>query len=108
MVLLEADAVGPEACVAAPGAHAAAAVAYCAEVPVWLVAGVGRVLPERLWGSLVTRLAEAGQPWQVDHDVVPLPLISMLCGPHGPEPVADGLRRLDCPVAPELLRTSPF
>ena len=108
VVLLEADAVGPDACVAAPGAHAAAAVAYCAEVPVWLVAGVGRVLPERLWGSLVTRLAEAGPPWQVDHDVVPLPLVSFLCGPHGPEPVADGLRRLDCPVAPELLRTSPF
>jgi len=31
-----------------------------------------------------------------------------LCGPAGPEPVADGLRRLDCPVAPELLRSSPF
>ena len=34
--------------------------------------------------------------------------MSALCGPAGPEPVADGLRRLDCPVAPKLLRSSPF
>jgi hypothetical protein len=88
--------------------HAAAAVGYCAEVPVWLVSGVGRLLPERLWNSVVTRLAEAGEPWEVDHDVAPLSLVSALCGPAGPEPVADGLRRLDCPVAPELLRSSPF
>ena len=81
---------------------------YCAEVPVWLVGGVGRLLPERLWQSVVTRLADAGEPWELDHDVAPLSLASALCGPLGPEPVADGLRRLDCPVAPELLRTSPF
>ena len=51
---------------------------------------------------------QPGAPWEVDHDVAPLSLVSALCGPAGPEPVADGLRRLDCPVAPELLRSSPF
>jgi hypothetical protein len=108
LVLLEAEAIGPDAFVAPPATHAAAAVGYCAEVPVWLVGGVGRLLPERLWQSVVTRLADAGAPWQLDHDLAPLSLASALCGPRGPEAVADGLRRLDCPVAPELLRTSPF
>ena len=108
LVLLEAEAIGPDGFVAPAATHAAAAVGYCAEVPIWLVSGVGRLLPERLWRSVVTRLAEAGEPWEVDHDVAPLSLVSALCGPAGPEPVADGLRRLDCPVAPELLRSSPF
>ena len=45
LVLLEAEAIGPDGFVAPSGTHAAAAVAYCAEVPVWLVGGVGRLLP---------------------------------------------------------------
>ncbi|HEY8093125.1 MAG TPA: hypothetical protein VID93_05060 [Acidimicrobiales bacterium] len=108
LVLLEAEAIGPEAFVAPSGSLAAAAVGYCAEVPVWLVGGVGRLLPDRLWQSVVTRLGDAGEPWQVAHDVAPLTMVTALAGAGGPEPVADGLRRLDCPLAPELLRTSPF
>jgi hypothetical protein len=108
LVLLEADAIGPDAFVAPASSHAAAAVAYCAEVPVWLVGGVGRLLPLPLWQSVVGRLEHAGPPWELDHDVAPLSLVSALCGPAGPEAVAAGLARIDCPVAPELLRTSPF
>jgi Initiation factor 2 subunit family len=108
LVLVEAEAIGPDGFVAPPGTHAAAAVAYCAEVPVWLVGGVGRLLPAQLWQAVVSRLGAECEPWELDHDVVPLSLASSLCGPAGPETVADGLRRLDCPVAPELLRTSPF
>ena len=108
VVLVEADLVGPDGFVAAPGSHAVAAVAYCAEVPVWLVAGVGRLLPEPLWRSVLSRLDGIGEPWELDHDVAPLSLVSQLCGVNGPEALADGLRRLDCPSAPELLRSSPF
>jgi hypothetical protein len=108
LVLAGAEAIGPDGFVAPPGTHAAAAVGYCAEVPVWLVAGVGRLLPAQLWQAVTSRLGAECEPWELDHDVVPLALASSLCGPTGPEPVADGLRRVDCPVAPELLRTSPF
>jgi hypothetical protein len=108
LVLVEAEAVGPDDFVAQSGSHAAAAVAYCAEVPVWLVAGVGRLIPAPLWVALVTRLGAEGEPWELDHDVVALSLASQLWGPAGPDTIVDGLRRLDCPVAPELLRSSPF
>ena len=74
----------------------------------WLVGGVGRLLPLPLWGSVVSRLEAAGRSWELDHDVAPLALVSALCGPAGPEAVAAGLARIDCPVAPELLRASPF
>ena len=35
-----------------------AAVAYTAEIPVWLVAGVGRLLPASVWNALADRLTE--------------------------------------------------
>jgi len=108
LVLLEAEAIGPDGFVAPASSHAAGAVAYCAEVPVWLVGGVGRLLPRPLWQSVVSRLEQAGAPWELHHDVASLSLVSALCGPVGPEAVADGLARIDCPVAPELLRASPF
>ncbi len=108
VILVEAEAIGPDGFVAPLGSHAAAAVGYCAEVPVWLLGGVGRLLPEPLWHSVLARLASEREPWELDHDVVPLSLVSKLCGPAGPEDAAAGLRRLDCPVAPELLRSSPF
>jgi hypothetical protein len=108
VVLVEGEAIGPDAFVAPSGTHAAAAVGYCAEVPVWLVGGVGRLLPHDLWLAVISRLGTEGAPWELDHDVTPLSLASALCGPAGPEDVAEGLGRLDCPVAPELLRVSPF
>ena len=40
--------------------------------------------------------------------LVPLDLVDALCGPFGPEPVADGLKRVDCPVTPELFRPTAF
>ena len=45
VLLLEAVAVGPTGFVAVSGSLAAATVARHAEVPVWLAAGVGRMLP---------------------------------------------------------------
>ncbi|HEX9260146.1 MAG TPA: hypothetical protein VF855_11460, partial [Acidimicrobiales bacterium] len=108
LVLLEASAIGPGGAVCVAGSRAAAAVARAAEVPVWLVGGVGRLLPGRMWDALVRRLDEAGEPWQADDEIVPLALVDRVCGPAGPELVADALRRTDCPVAPELFRTTAF
>jgi hypothetical protein len=103
VLLLEAVALGPSGFVAVSGSLAAAAVARHAGVPVWLVAGVGRTLPRRMWDALVHRQgARSADPWDLDEEVVDLALIDRICGPAGVEAPEGALRRTDCPVAPEL------
>jgi hypothetical protein len=108
LVLLEATAVGPGGFVAVAGSHAAAAVAVCAGVPVWLTAGVGRLLPGSMWAALRRRLDESGEPWDVEDEVVPLSLAATVVGPDGPCAAAEALKRTDCPVTPELFVTTAF
>lgn len=107
LLLLESSAVAPAGALAVAGSRAAAAVAHHAGVPVWLVAGVGRLLPARVWENLTGRLDDEAEPWDADDDIVPLDLIDRVVGPSGPETVADALRRTDCPIAPELFRMPP-
>ncbi|HEX2048764.1 MAG TPA: hypothetical protein VHF27_13440 [Acidimicrobiales bacterium] len=102
LVLLDASAVGPGGFLAVSGSHAAAAVAYTEQVPVWVVAGVGRVLPERLWATMAAAATTVGDPWEAEWEVVPLALATSVIGPDGPEPPGDALSRADCPDAPEL------
>lgn len=103
VLLLEAVAVGPSGFVAVSGSLAAATVARHAEVPVWLAAGVGRMLPARMWNALADRRAtRLADPWDLDEEVVPLSLVDRIGGPAGLQVPADALRRTDCPVAPEL------
>lgn len=103
VLLLEAVAVGPTGFVAVSGSLAAATVARHADVPVWLTAGVGRLLPARMWDALAgRRTTRAADPWDLDEEVVPLSLVDRVCGPHGLATPAEALRRTDCPVAPEL------
>lgn len=103
VLLLEAVALGPGGFVAVSGSLAAAAVARQADVPVWAVAGVGRLLPLRMWEALAGRHAAlTADPWDLDEEVVPLSLIDRVCGPRGLEVPEDALRHTDCPVAPEL------
>lgn len=104
LVLLEASALGTAGFVAPLGSHAAAALARSLEVPVWVVAGVGRVLPVRLFDALVTQLTDDDDPWSLGDEVVPLALADCVVGPHGPQAPADAAKRADCPIAPELLK----
>ncbi|MEX2658996.1 MAG: hypothetical protein WD232_04815 [Acidimicrobiales bacterium] len=105
LVLLEALASGPDAFLSVPGARAAAAVARHAGVPVWVVVGAGRALPGPLWDGLTARVAERGDPWDADVEVVPLDLIDVVVGPVGQATGTELAVRADAPVAPELLRT---
>ena len=102
LLLLEASVVGPTGFVAVAGSHAAAAVAQHAGVPVWLATGVGRMVPARVWEALTRRLDRA-DPWEADDDVVPIDLVDRIAGPKGLLATADALRRIDCPIVPELL-----
>ena len=108
LVLLESPAIGPTAFLSVSGARAAAAVAHHAGVPVWLVGGVGRLLPTRMFDGLRTRVERGAEPWDADDEFVPLDLVDRVVGPRGPETVADALARIDCPVAPELFRGDVF
>lgn len=104
LLLLEAMAMGPSGFVAVSGSRAAAATARHAGVPVWLAAGVGRVLPARLWEALAGRLGRTGEPWLSADEVVLLDLVDRVAGPSSLQPPDDAVRRADCPVAPELLK----
>jgi len=68
----------------------------------WLVAGVGKVLPTRLFSALERQLGavEAQQPI----DLLELTRFARVAGPVGLDPPEAVARRVDCPVAPELLR----
>lgn len=103
LVLLEAGAVGPAEFLAVSGSRAAAAVARHNGAPVWLVAGVGRLLPERMWVPVRERVL-TDETWDADDEAVPLDLVDAVVGPTGPLAVVDAIRRTDCPVAPELFK----
>ena len=103
LVLLETDALGPDAALCPVGSLTAAAVAKQLGTEVWLVAGVGRCLPASMWQPLHDMVV-TDEPWEDDHEVVPLDLIDRVIGPGGPIPVGEAKYRVDCPVAPELFR----
>jgi hypothetical protein len=104
LILLESPAIGPTDFLAVSGSRAAAAVARHAGVPVWLVGGVGRVLPSRMWDGLRRRVEAIDDPWDAADEIVPLDLVDRIVGVRGPEPVIEALRRIDCPIAPELFK----
>lgn len=105
LLVLDASAIGPEVALTTPGGWAAAAVARTADVPVWLVAGTGRLVPGGLWPALVQRLDRAAPaPWAGDVDRLPLALVKRIAGPKGPERLTDALARVDTPDVAELRR----
>lgn len=106
VVVIEAVAAGPDAALCSLGSHAAAAVAYCAEIPVWLVAGRGRRLPEQMWTAMLRRLDDTGDPWRRDVERVPVALVSNIVAAGGLTAVTTEALAPECPVAFELLRTS--
>lgn len=105
LVILEATALGPDGFLAAAGSRAGAAVAHHAGISVWLAAGVGRVLPARLWEALLARLDQpAEEPWHCSEEVVPLALVDHVARPEGVLTAEDAPGRGDCPAVAELLR----
>jgi hypothetical protein len=107
LVLVEALAAGPGGVLAAPGSMAAAAVAAHRNAPVWAVTGAGRVLPERLWDAMVTRLDSSGsEPWEREVELVEASLLSAVVGSEGIVDTDLGLTTTTCPAAPELFRAA--
>jgi hypothetical protein len=107
-LLVPAAALGAGRAVVPAGTSAALDVVG-ASGETWLVGGVGRALPRRLFEALETAAASS-----TDHldapdaepptEVVTLEKFDRVAGPRGLEPIADADARPDCPVVPELLR----
>jgi hypothetical protein len=103
-LLVEAIAASPSVAVVAEGTTELLDSLAAAGTVAWLVAGVGRVLPERLFTALRAELAR-------DQEHTPVALVDVgrftrVAGPTGLDAPDALLRRVDCPVAPELLRLS--
>ena len=106
LVIIEALAAGADGALCSLGSHAAAAVAYCSETPVWLVAGVGRRLPEQMWKAMCERLGGGEASWHNDVEVVPLALAVAVLGPNGLAEADAAAMAAECPMTHELLRVS--
>lgn len=102
IVLAESLAVGRDHFVAAPGTLAATSVARAlGSAEVWLSVGVGRRLPDALFGALEERVFGAGSdhddaPWRIEAERVATALVDRVV-----EPLS-----VPCPAPPELLRST--
>jgi len=103
LVLAEADAAGRDGAVVRSGSRAAVAVANSAGIEAWMVAGVGRFVPQRMWSQMMDHPMER-DPWLLDTELVPLEGFSSICTKSGLVSAAEATAATDCPVAPELFR----
>jgi len=115
VVVVETDAMGPTGVLLDTDDSGLLEAARVCEVDVWVLAGVGRVLPPRLWQALLDRLEDPGTavhrvPSFFDDDeprrrpaVVDLRQLSKVAGPFGVRGVADALSLCACPEPAELV-----
>jgi hypothetical protein len=104
-VLVEATAASPTCTVVPDGASELLGDLAAGGATAWLVAGVGRVLPERLFVSLRHEL-ERDQAEHLPVALVDMARFARIAGPTGLDAPDAVTRRVDAPVAPELLRLS--
>lgn len=98
-LLVEASAAGGGNALVPPGSVDLATAARSHGTKVWLVAGLGRVLPDRLFQSLLQAVGE-----REDRELMRADQADQIVGPTGLESPATLVRRMDCTIAPELLR----
>lgn len=104
VVLVEAAAAGPAAALTDVGNLALAATAKALGTPVWLVAAVGRAVPEPYWRAIVERAFPGREPsWLSPYEVVAYGLIDQTITAAGAVPPGDRPDG-DMPMAAELLK----
>ena len=96
LVLLEADACSTDLVVAPMGGGLAAVAARAVDVPVWLVAGVGRRLPTTFVEAIAGGLAPEFESFSTSY-------VSKVVGPHGVLPISRDALAAECPAVPDLL-----
>jgi hypothetical protein len=98
-LVVSATAIGPERALVPVGTGAALDAIGTSAREVWLVGGVGRVLPARVYDMIVSSL-----PSDSEFEEISGQRFDRLAGPRGLERPSDATARIDCPVVPELLR----
>lgn len=106
VVLVEPIAAGAQDLLACTGSHAAAAVAFAAGKPTWVVLPRGRCLPPMLWAGLLERWEATGPTWERSVERTPWSLVTHVVGERGLATLDQADRRPCCPDTPELLRSS--
>ena len=102
LVLAASDCVGPSQALVVTEAVSAAEAARGFGTPVWLIAGAGRLLPERMWNLLSDR-HRPGDPAMAGLAVLDLDrFVTQVVTPSGLLTPAEAARRSDCPIVPEL------
>jgi hypothetical protein len=102
-ILVEVLAASPTTALVPPGTESL--LWSLSDAALWLVAGTGRLLPERLFATLRSQVD--GDGLDADSPVVELletTRAAMVAGPTGLDPPERLNTRIDCPVAAELLR----
>ena len=113
LVILEADVVGDREALLRSGARDAVLAARQEGTPVWLVAGLGRVLLDQMWtGARDLALRDlalrdqrgrgAYHGSETALEVASLDCVDSVVGPSGPHPVSELRFRRECPIVPEL------
>ena len=105
--LVAAAAIGPESCLVPAGTTDALDALGAAVREVWVIGGVGRVLPARIYD--VVRRAAFAAAEDFDSDSLPVEELAIdrvdcIAGPRGVQRASEAAARSDCPVVPELLR----
>ncbi len=98
-LLVSAAAIGPERALVPVGATDVVQTIGAGARERWLVGGVGRVLPARVYAMIVSSV-----PADCAFEEISVQLFDRIAGPRGLERPADATARIDCPVVPELLR----
>lgn len=101
IVVVQVDAFGAGGMVVDADVLGLLEAARIVEVPVWVEAGVGRVLPPRLWDALSHKLATSTE--RRSGVVADLAGVERVVGPTGAQPPRVALAGTDCPEPPELL-----
>jgi hypothetical protein len=106
-VVLSALSVGDDATLCAGGAMPLAAVAYCIEQPVWMVAAQGTRLPRVLHHAMESGMRDRPDPWASGVDLVPHVYVTSVFSPQVTAGASAALSQMvACPPAEELLRRS--
>jgi hypothetical protein len=105
--LVAACAIGPDQCIVPAGTADALDTLGRAVGEVWVIGGVGRVLPARLY-DVVRRATFAPADDLADDtpgvEELAIARIDCIAGPRGVQRASEAAARSDCPVVPELLR----
>ncbi len=103
LVLMTSDCVGPSQALVVAETVSVAEMARGFGTPVWLIAGAGRILPDRMWDLLSDR-HRPDDPAMRGLAVLDLDrFVTRVVTPSGLRTGAEAARRSDCPIVPELL-----